>query len=104
VFDEVEGEAAEPIPVGNGNLLDTSAHGPVQNGEQTGTLPVDPRRDVRDDLVVGIRHFEVLHLSFEVVLLLLARDSCVADPRSALGRFLPLCCAGPVSLEGADDV
>lgn len=92
MLEELEGEPAEPVPVGNHNLLDISPHGPVQNGKKAGSLPVDARGDVLDDFVFGMRGLEGLDLPGEVALLLAARDPRVADsgPRllSDAGRFL----------------
>jgi len=108
VLDELKGEAAEAISVGDHNLLDVSAHRSVQNGEETGPLPVDARGNVLDDLVLWERILEGLDLSLEGVLLRGTRHSGVADPGPASlccrDRFLGVLRPGPITFEHGLDV
>ena len=79
VLDEVKGDSTEPITVGNNNFFEFSAHRPVQNGDETPALEVDTRRNIRNDLVLGIETNEGFALPDEVGLLLFARDAGVDD-------------------------
>ena len=79
VLDELEGDAAEPIPVGNHNLLDSAADRAVQKGEQAPAVEVDAGRNVLNDFVLGIAGAEV-----EVCALLGARDAAVENASSRL--------------------
>ena len=79
MLDELEGDAAEPIPVGNHNLLDSAADRAVQKGEQAPAVEVDAGRNVLNDFVLGIAGAEV-----EVCALLGARDAAVENASSRL--------------------
>jgi hypothetical protein len=54
VLDEIKGDAAKSVAVGNNNLLDASLHRAFQNGRKTAALEVDARRNISNELVFGI--------------------------------------------------
>ncbi len=87
VLEEVEAEATEPIPVGNHNLLDSSAADSVHQGEESPPSEVDPGPDVGDDLVPWTGLEEGPLLALEVLLLLGGADSAVDDPSPSLPRL-----------------
>jgi len=70
MLDELEGDAAEPVPVGDHKLCDVSADRAVQNGEQTPSVEVDAGRDILNDLVRWVSGLEVGALPLEVGALL----------------------------------
>lgn len=82
VLDKVKGDSAEPIAVSDNNLLEFSSHCPVQNGDKAAALEVDARRNIRNDLMLGIEMCEGVALTDEVGLLFLARDAGVDDFRA----------------------
>lgn len=47
VLDEVEGEATEPVAVGDHKLSYVSRKAESKNGTQAGSLPIKSRTDVR---------------------------------------------------------
>jgi hypothetical protein len=84
MLDELEGDAAEPIPVGDHNLFDSPTDRAVQKGEQAPAVEVDPGRDILNDLVLGVARVEVCALALEVGTLLGARDAAVENACSRL--------------------
>jgi hypothetical protein len=86
VLKELKGEPAQPVTVGNHNLLDIAPQRSVQKGEQAGTFPVDARSNVAYDFMLRERFLQGPDLSLEIVLLWCTRDSCIAD--SSFGHFL----------------
>ena len=94
--------------VSDHNLLDTSTHHPVQNGDDTSQLPVDDRCDAVDDFVLLMRFLEGFDLPLEIVLLWGARDSGIADSVIASlfcrHRFFRVLCHWPVSIGNSLDV
>jgi hypothetical protein len=81
-LDELVGDAAQAIPVGNHDLLDASLDGSLQNGEQPAPVEVEAGRNIFHDLVFGIATYEGFALAFEVFFLLAARDADVDDLRT----------------------
>ena len=69
MIDEFECKSAEAVVMSDHNLLDISTHRPVQNGDDTNSLPVDDRCDDVDDLVLWMRFLEGFDLPLEIVLL-----------------------------------
>jgi hypothetical protein len=90
---ELQSEAAKPVSIGDDNFSDSARVASFQNGTQSGSLPVEPRADVADDLVVRVRFLEVGDLAVEVRFLVLGGDAAVDDvgPRLWCGCwFWPL--------------
>lgn len=67
-LEKIKGEAAEPVSVGNHNLLDSSLKDQFQKRLQAPSLEVESRPDVGEELVARVGLFEVLDLALEVLL------------------------------------
>ena len=78
VLHELKGKAAQSVARGNHKLGDSSCDRLVQNSEETGALPVEPARNVCDNLVRRELRLECRDLPLEVVFLFGRRDSRVA--------------------------
>lgn len=98
-LEKVEGKAAEPVSVGNHNLVDSSLEDEFQKRLQAPSLEVEPRANVGEDLVPWVGLAEVFDLALEVRLLMGRADAGVDD----LGLFvLGLTLPAAVSKEEGD--
>jgi hypothetical protein len=80
-LDELEGESAEAVSMGNDHFLNASSVDAFQKGKKTFAGEVDAAGNVFDELVVGVALLEVVDLSLEVFSLLVGGDSSVDDFR-----------------------
>jgi hypothetical protein len=76
---ELEGEPAETIAVGNDNLTDASLQDEVHHLQEPPAFEVEAGADVADDAVLGVALLEHLRLAFEVVALLGGADAAVDE-------------------------
>jgi hypothetical protein len=77
-FDEFEGEAAQPVPVGNIHCLYLSSRCGCQNLVKPRTPEVEPTSDVGDELLSVSKAFlDLFDLSLEVPTLLSSANSSV---------------------------
>lgn len=100
-LDEFKSVPAEPISVGDDNLLDISSVDASQKGLEVLSLVVEPRPDVFESLVVRIILFEELDLSLEVRGLLGRTDPCIDVALLFRVRFL---CGSELSLDVSEVV
>jgi hypothetical protein len=80
-LDELEGESAEAVSMGNDHFFNASSVDAFQKGKKTFAGEVDATGNVLDELVVGVALLEVVDLSLEVFSLLVGGDSSVDDFR-----------------------
>jgi len=76
---EVKGEAAQPVPVGNHNFWHHSFGRELQNGTEAFSLEINSGCNIGDDAVVWELLLHEVNLSPEVVFLVRGRDAAITD-------------------------